>query len=80
MGEQRYVYGFGRTKHIYGKTETARNYFGRGYVAHDFGLCGAAGGFPDEEPQRPVCKRCLRMATPAPTPPDHIRPSERTEP
>jgi hypothetical protein len=56
-----FVYGYGRTKHIYGWTETAANFFGRGTVESQFGLCGAAGGYPSREPDRPTCKRCLSM-------------------
>ena len=57
-----YVYGYGRTKHIYGWSKHAPSMFGRGMVEHRFGLCGAAGGFPDPEPDRPVCKHCERAA------------------
>jgi hypothetical protein len=54
--EIRYVYGWGRTKHI-ARPDT------------DFrgpGLCGAYGGYYLEAPHRPVCKHCLRLAAPTP--------------
>lgn len=53
----RYVYGYGRTKHIFDETRE-----GRGWRESEPALCGAYGGYPREEPERPVCKRCAKAA------------------
>lgn len=52
--DPRYVYGWGRTKHV---PDDDRSLAGWG----EFGICGAPGGHAPE-PQRPVCKWCAKMA------------------
>ncbi len=54
-----YVYGYGRTKHIRDTSERAQRF---GVTRGEWGLCGAPGGYPTEEPERPTCKRCLKMS------------------
>lgn len=60
----RYVYGWGRTKHLPGP--------GPGWAMHspgargvDWTLCGVSGGNPLARPHLPVCKSCLRAAAKA---------------
>lgn len=55
-----YIYGYGATKHIAGTEGTSDDY--RGQPA----LCGAYGGFPIAQPERPVCKRCAKQAAKVP--------------
>lgn len=55
--ELRWVYGYGATKHI--EDPTAKDARQRGIP---YALCGVPGGFPREEPERPVCKRCAAKA------------------
>lgn len=50
-----YVYGYGKTKHL--PASDGSKMWGR-----PAGLCGAPGGYPRDEPQRPLCKRCERKA------------------
>lgn len=61
MNDTEWVYGYGRTKHIKDDTGTAGNRY-RVHQGEDVGLCGAYGGHPNPKPDRPVCKRCQRIA------------------
>lgn len=58
MSEQRFIYGYGATKHIGTGAITVSGY----YKGHEIALCGAHGGYPHDEPERPTCKRCLKKA------------------
>lgn len=66
MSAERYVYGYGSTKHIpSGNFAIGWN----GKPGDEIGLCGAAGGNPAGEhelPPRPVCKRCIKKASATP--------------
>lgn len=52
----RYLYGYGAKKHIASGVKKADDYRG-----DEEALCGAFGGFPRDEPERPVCKRCWKQ-------------------
>lgn len=56
MERDEFVYGYGRTKHIADPRVTTPI---RGDAV---ALCGAYGGYPYAEPERPVCKRCQKKA------------------
>lgn len=61
---EKYVYGFGRMKHIKDPEAKARNGY-RVYCGEDVGLCGAYGGaYLTRAPKaaRPVCQHCLRIS------------------
>lgn len=58
--DQRFIYGYGATKHLPSGAKTVE--WG-GRAGYELGLCGAAGGYPREEPERPTCKRCLKKAS-----------------
>lgn len=56
---QRFIYGYGQMKHIAAEVK---------FLGYETGLCGANGGYPQEQPQRPICKRCLqKIKQPVPT-------------
>lgn len=52
-----YVYGYGKTKHILDSARQPDDAF-----RETVGLCGAFGGYPFEEPERPLCMRCEKIA------------------
>jgi hypothetical protein len=51
--EVRWIYGYGATKHIENLEAKDNRQTDLPYA-----LCGAVGGYPRDEPERPVCKRC----------------------
>jgi hypothetical protein len=53
----RYVAGYGKSKHILDPTLPHTDKLNDGY-----GLCGHYGGYPMDDPDRPVCKLCQRKA------------------
>lgn len=59
MTEVRYVYGYGRTKHIFSHVRTEPGWRGKERQV-DIARCGAECDYPDQQPERPVCQRCAR--------------------
>ena len=59
MSEQRFIYGYGATKHI-SSGEFQKDGYDKG---REMALCGAHGGYPRDEPDRPTCKRCEKKAS-----------------
>lgn len=59
LTDVRYVYGYGRTKHIFNHVRVEKGWRGK-EVEVDVAHCGATCDHPDEQPERPVCKSCER--------------------
>lgn len=61
----RYVYGWGRTKHLPGPPPSSACAESPGTQGVDWALCGVEGGNQYERPSLPVCKHCQRLAAKA---------------